>query len=331
MRGTVVYAVNPPVVCSLQFRAWLNNIRNKILETFVFKAARDLLFTSTYVFGACVAPVSGAEVVHTAALSRPAQADPRPTAEVLANVNLPPLTGPTDLPPLDASVLPPLDERWESPEEKARHHRIMDELWSTKLGQLYLAYLTQPLPPSTIPGRANQIITMIFADGDKAGARVRVVQLLTQDLVVREKLDLEGVRRTIIFDHIVQARKTLGEEETNRWIVNGMITTAAIAAPFGFDGVYEEAGKLYQLTHSWVYCRENCSKINSDMRRLLNPKNLGRYHPVRMFDKVFLKYFGPISMFYFLWYAWKPGWMNKHKSDTEMLDGRDDLLEHADF
>lgn len=270
---------------------------------------------------------SGADTVRLAALSRPA--DPSTSEPAPSEVPLPPLSGPNDLPALDRSMLPPAEEKWDSPEEQAQHHRLMDQLWATKLGQMYLAYLIDPVPPSRVPARANQVANIVFADGVKAGGRVRVLQLLDQDMASRGQLNIEIMRRTLIFGEVVRTRENRGNEDLNRAVVNGAITTAIIAAPFGFQPLGEELGNAYDYASKWVYCRHRCDGVKSNLRRVLDIRNYGKYHPVKAL-RIFDKYFGKVSALYFAYNVWVPAWRARGKPD-DLLSGKDSLLENAEF
>jgi hypothetical protein len=233
------------------------------------------------------------------------------------------------LPALDPAALPPTEKRWESPERTARHRAIMDELWQTTLAQMYLAYLTDGSPNPLVPGRGRYVVDQIFAEGQHVGKRLKLIVHLNAALYPREQMTEDMTKRLAIFEGLVISHKIDGEDASNAQMATYALAALILSAPLASQQVAEQFGNLRKFI-SRRCVGDTCTErvrwaILRDWRGILRG-----YDP----DSHFLSYVSVGGSGLFLYGIIRqqmPGLLRGHDRDEKMLNGRDSLIEQAEY
>lgn len=138
--------------------------------------------------------------------------------------------------------------RLSTDEEKAHWEKAVDSLWATPLGQLYEEYLFSPTPDhADLPLWARLLVKRMFQEPNLLAVRLIALQIMFEDLYVREKLNDDVLRRAAILGQHIEEKEALVDQA--RRYKKGFLSGTLIAAsvPFGSRAFRQESRKLMRM------------------------------------------------------------------------------------
>ena len=242
-----------------------------------------------------------------------------------------PLSHPNELPPLDRSVLIAAKDRLPTPEARAHNRWIMDQLWTTTLGQNYLAYLTDDTPSDRLPGRTLDMLDLVYGQGKHTGKRLKAIEAFTLDLVGRNQMTNEMLQRSFILQVGGKVRETDGMDNNSNNVTKLAIVGLAAATILASPSARTELNNLRKLLYRRCTFR-SCEQLPGvDWRRMVNHREFVNGYSLTMMGIAFATVAGNSSMVYSFLFEKLPGFLKYHDLDRAMLNGREDLLLELEF
>jgi hypothetical protein len=236
--------------------------------------------------------------------------------------------------PLHRDIFEPFDDVHLSPDELAIQHRILNALWNTPLGQMYFAFLFDDVDRELVTGRSRQLVNRIFSEGRQVATRIAALQLLTEDLYRRNRMNDETrLRAVLLEDGISRKQMSLSEETRNRVVYQAAMFFLA-ALPFGSPAVREEAkglGKSMLRGTKRIFHRGHLGEAPKRRLGRLVSREVFKDYQVGSAVNFFFSTFGPYSMLYFFWEDWLTAATGTAITDKTMLYGLDNLIRMAGF
>lgn len=222
-----------------------------------------------------------------------------------------------------------------SPTEQEAELRLrsVNALWNTPLGQMFYAYIFDPIDPLIIRARSHEFTERILSAPSQLATRLSVLHYLVADLYVRKRLTEDVIRRLAILESdIYQESQQKAADEKDVAIYYA--TTFILASlPFGSRLVRQEARRILSKLGNMgkrVMGKEIEASEDFQIRKLFSREVFKDYDP-SIAASVFFSTFGPFSMIYWGYEDWLSASIGKHATDIDMLNGLDALLKTSPF
>ena len=154
---------------------------------------------------------------------------------------------PNALPRPTGERVVPKHLRLSTPEEKEAWEKAADSLWQTPLGQLYNEYLFSPTPDhADLPLWARLLAKRIFQQPNMLNLRVAALQIMLEDLYVREKMTPDASDRVMILNAHIAQKDRLFDQQLRYKAAYVVMPVVLAAMPFGSRIFRQEASKVVE-------------------------------------------------------------------------------------
>jgi hypothetical protein len=256
---------------------------------------------------------------------------PVPAADP-ASEPLPPVGGRSDFPD-NPRARQPFEER--DPARVAQRRHIVDAIWATPLGQMYLEYVFKPLSQDEIPYLSRQLADRAFQEPRLVVTRIAALQLLTEDLYAHGKLHGDASARVLLLEGEFSKRRLRRDQLLDSSVVFQAAGFLLFSLPFGSPMVRKESANVGRFVAARLKTAAGVKskRTYEELRAKINLGRLASWDVLRGYKvskavNVFFNTYGSYTVVYFFIFQWAQT-AGVGPEDNRLLYGLDDLLDSS--
>lgn len=243
-----------------------------------------------------------------------------------------------DRPILDRGLLDSMEHRHYTKNEQMARKKIMNALWQTPFGQMYLAYLTDDKSKTDIVAAAHQIVDRTYGEPNQTVTRIGALHLLTEDIYLSGMMDQNVLSRIVLLNGSLTSARVRASQNTPKELAYQAALFFIASLPFGSPIVRREGWKLLSIfgrNIKSLLTVNGFSGYPSESARLhlssLFTRDVFKDYEIGKSVSFFFSTFGPFSMVFVFWTDWSQAVTGENVHDTLLLHGLDKLIDMANF
>lgn len=243
-----------------------------------------------------------------------------------------------DRPVINGGLLGSMKRRGYTKNEQMARKKIMNALWQTPFGQMYLAYLTDDKSKADVVAAAHQIVDRTYGEPNQTVTRIGALHLLTEDIYLSGMMDQDVLSRIILLNGSLTSARVRASQNTPKELAYQAALFFLASLPFGSPVVRREGWKLLSIfgrnIKSLMTFKGFSGYPTEDARLHLSnlfSRDVFKDYEIGKSVSFFFSTFGPFSMVFVFWTDWSQAVTGENVHDTLLLRGLDKLIDMANF